>query len=430
MAGVKREQGDDLENALNTRQDRNASLTDGGILTWDSGTGTLTWGSVLRLRIPGVGVFTAAPSSLGGIAGGGDAVYVVISRTTAGTMTPAVLSLANAAHITDTRYVLAVRGTDGKLYFRNGSVFTSGDSKAFGMLNSKTDRAESIANGVALQAVGFTYVMATDQLVVYVGGILQKKGLHYNETSTTQITFLAPYIPGVGELITFLNVIGGEGPAGSVNMQQAYTNGASIDVTPGTPLEMTSSGGAGSTTLFRAGHASSPGGVGAIVMSRDGQQTVNRIFLRDYTTGLEFGILEVDTNGNLRLRSANGGSEYGIQINADGTGIEFGRFPTLGIGGITGGAVKMSVFSGTTSAGAETVAATGITNIKGVVVSVYHSGLAKFLSHSYASANTASREFYVTYDAAGNVNISGGSDGLGVVPLSMRTQPYNITVFH
>lgn len=430
MAGPKREQLNDIESATNARQDRGLHLTDGGTLTWDSGTATLTWSGILRLRVPGVGAYAVAPGSLAGIAAAGDAAYVSINRTTPGVATLAVTNISSGSYLADDLVVLAIRGTDGKLYFRNGSVFTSGDSKAFGMLNAATDRSEVVADGFAAQSVGFTYVVGSDQLAVYVGGILQKKGLHYNETSATQVTFLAPYVPTVGELLTYLNVIGGEGPAGSVDLQQAYANGNQVDVTAGTPMELTASAGVGTTALLRMGHASSTGGLGAVVFSRDGQVLANRLVVRDYTSGTFYFVAEVDTLGNARIRSAALGNEYGIQINGDGSGVEFGRFPTLSLPGITGGAFNAATFSGTTSAVAATTVATGLTGIKSVSVSVYHVGLSRYLVSGFADAQNSLLEFYVTFDAAGNVTISGLPNGTGVLPTGLRGQAYNVVVFH
>ena len=428
--GIKREQGDDFASALNGQQDRGLFLTDGGTLSWDATTGTLVWSGTLGVRVPGVGTSTVAPGSLSGINSGGDAVYVDISRSASGVVTLGAQSLSLSSNLSETRILLAVRANDNKLYFRNGTVFTNGDSKFFGTLNQKTDRAESIADGNALQTVGFTYVVGSDQLVVYVGGLLQKVGLHYNETSTSQITFLAPYIPASGELLTYMNVIGGEGPPGSGDLQLAYSVGSQIDVTPGTPVELVSTGGVAATQLFRAGNVASPGGVNAVSISRDGRMITNQYLIRDYTTGLQFAAIEADSSGNVRIRSVTPGSEYGIQVNSDGTGVEFGKFPLLGSPGTTGGSIRISEFTGTTSNASATIVATGITTIKSVLVSVYHSGLTNYLVSSFAGTANAAREFHTSFDAAGNVKISSLSDGTGVVPPLMQSQPYTVIVFH
>lgn len=430
MAGPKREQLNDIESATNTRQDRGLALTDGGTLTWDAGTGTLTWSGSLRLRVPSVGTYVAAPGSLAGISTVGDAVYVSVDRVSSGIMTLAVLDISDNAYLSDDYIILGVRGADGKLYFRNGSVFTSGDIKAFGMLNTATDRDEVVADGLAVQTVGFSYVVGKNQLTVYVGGILQVLGTHYTETTSTQVTFIAPYIPTVGESITYLNIIGGEGPAGTADLQQAYVSGSQIDVTPGTPVELASSAGVAATTLLRAGHASSPGGLNAIMLSRDGRIISNQAVIRDATSGTYFFAAEVDSSGNARLRSLTPGNEYGIQVNADGSGIEFGIFPTLGSPGTTGGAFRASTFTGLTSSVNPTIVATGLTTIKSVSSSVYHSIVGRYLVSGYADAQNSLAEFYVTFDAVGNVRISGNPDGSGVVPSALRNQVYNLVVFH
>lgn len=405
-------------------------LSDGGSISWDAGTGVLTWASTMRVTLPGVGAFPIAAGSQTGVTTAGFSIYVDVSRSVAGAVTTGVLAITDAGHLSDARVILATRGVDSKLYFRNGTVFSDGDTKEFGTLNSKTDRAESIANGLALQAVGFTYTVGTNQLVVYVGGILQKKGLHYNETSGTQVTFLSPYIPVSGELITYLNVIGGEGPAGSPSLQQAWAAGNQVDVTAGTPVELTSSTGAGTTTVFRAGHASSIGGLDAIKMERSGRLTVDQIYIRDSITGTYTGVVEADASGNLRLRSLTGAAEYGIQVNKNGSGVEFGRFPNPAASGTTGGAVAIATATGTTSAIAETVVATGLTTIKAVIASVYHAGLGFFVTSSYAGVFSVGRQFFVTFDAAGDVTISSVSDGTGVLTADMQGQTYNLVIFY
>lgn len=430
MAGPKREQLNDIESATNTRQDRGLHLTDGGTLTWDSATGTLTWSGTLRLRVPSVGGYAATAGALVGILAVGDSVYVSINRVSSGVMTLAILNIVNSAFLSDDYIILATRGADGKLYFRNGTVFTSGDSKAFGMLNTATDRSEVVADGLALQAVGFNYVVAKNQLTVYVGGILQVLGTHYTETSSSQITFLAPYIPSAGELITYLNIIGGEGPAGTPDLQQAYTSGNQINLTPGTPVELTSTAGLATTALMRAGHASSAGGLNAVVMTRDGQILSNRLALRDYTSGTYFFIAEVDASGNARVRSLTPGNEYGVQINADGSGIEFGIFPSLGAPGTTGGAFRASTFTGLTSAVGPTIVGTGLSTIKSVSASVYSALVSRYLVSGFADAQNAQGEFYITFDALGNVRISGNPNGTGVVPVGLQGQTYNLVVFH
>lgn len=430
MAGPKREQLNDIESATNTRQDRGLHLTDGGNLSWDSATGTLTWSGVLRLRVPSVGTYAAAAGSLSGISVVGDSVYVSIDRVASGLMTLAVLDIADSAFLSDDYIILATRGADGKLYFRNGTIFTSGDVKAFGMMNTLTDRDEVTADGLALQTVGFGYAVGKNQLAVYVGGLLQVLGVHYTETSSTQVTFVAPYIPSAGEQITFLNLIGAQGPAGTPDLEQAYTSGSQVDVVPGTPVELTSSAGVGTTVLLRGGHASSSGGLNAAAVTRDGQIFTNRVVLRDYNTGTYFFALEVDPTGDARIRSLTPGSEYGVQINADGSGIEFGIFPSLGAPGTTGGAFRASTFTGLTSAVGPTIVGTGLATIKSVSASVYSALVSRYLVSGFADAQNAQGEFYITFDALGNVRISGNPNGTGVVPVGLQGQTYNLVVFH
>jgi len=429
MPGLKREQGNDLESATTARQDRNFALTDGGIITWDAGTGELAWAGTLRVRIPGETVIGIAAGSVTGLTSANDTIFIDVDRDAGTISAPGQSELDNAGNLSDGRVVLAVRGIDGKLYFRNGTVFTDGDVKTFGSLNSATDRNELIANGAAVKNVGFTFLPASNQLVVYVGGILQKLGLHYVETGTTQVTFEDEYIPSVGELVTFMNVVGGEGPPGTSSLQSAYDNGTLIEAVDEAPVQL-KSGDEGTEVLLQIGHPSSTGGLAAAKVDRDGELTVNRIVLRDLTNGTKAFIFEVDQNGALRIRASASGAEYGIRLNDDDTGIEFGKFEDVNDAGESGGAFRTTTFSGTTSGVAETNVATGFTTIRGVIVSVFHSTLGRYLVSGFADAASASREFYVSWTAAGVVTVSGASNGTGVLPTALQGQNCKILVFH
>ncbi len=207
-------------------------------------------------------------------------------------------------------------------------------------MNSATDRTDILSDGDAVYAVGFNFLPGSHQLAVYVGGILQQQGLHYIEIGSNQVGFDDPYIPSVGELLSFVNIVGGEGPPGAGNLQQAYSNGAQVLVNAGSPMALSNTDGTDTTSMFEIGHPSSPGGFGALKVSRDGQLIVNRLIIRDLATGTKSFFLEVDLQGNLRLRSATLNNEFGIKVNSDNSGVEFGRFPDLNAPGTTGGSVR------------------------------------------------------------------------------------------
>jgi hypothetical protein len=203
-----------------------------------------------------------------------------------------------------------------------------------------------------------------------------------------------------------------------------------VNVVAGTPIQLNSTGGTGATVLLAAGNAASVGGLNAFNLLRSGAIILPQMGLREPSGGTLKGVVESDLNGNTRIRASTGGSEFGIQINANGS-MEFGTFPNpAAVPTASGGAFKIAVLTGTTSAVAETVVATGLTTIKGVLASVYHSSLGFYLSTAFADLIAAGRQFYVTFDTSGNVRISSTSDGTGVLTAAMQGQTYNLIIFH
>jgi hypothetical protein len=142
----KRQQTRDLETHINTRQDRNTFLTDGGVWSWDEGSGTLAWSAPINIRRGGLATDTInGPSGIGGIQNVGEVAYVDIDRETGGqvlTVSAAALTLDDVLNSTDTRIIIGVRGADDKFYMMDGTIFSDGDSKALGTLKSTTDRNE------------------------------------------------------------------------------------------------------------------------------------------------------------------------------------------------------------------------------------------------------------------------------------------------
>jgi hypothetical protein len=366
----------------------------------------------------------AGPATLGGASATHAAIYGVINRATPGAVSLAVADLGAAALDTDDAYVVAVRGADTKLYFSNGSVFSDTDVKEFGALDAATDRDDIVsADGLGPQTVGFTYILATDQLAVYVGGILQKLGVHYVETDTTTVTFQAGYIPSIGELITFLNVAGGQGPAGTNGLQDSYLVGGTIDVTPGTPVQVDATAGSGTTPALQVGNAGEIGALAAFQVLRDGTVTHNGDAIRDAAG--DTWVREVDAGTNdILLHSSDVGLEFGVKIAKDGAGIEFGKMPAGGPWAPQegGGFLRWVVFTGTLDVGngEEIISGLDPTKVLGATLSVLDSGgNADLLTRNIVPTSS---DIYVIMEADGDIYISGSTTTYTATPVGARYQ--------
>ena len=426
---MKREQGREFETHLNTRQDRNTFLTGGGTLTWDAGTDTLTWTAPLKIRVGAKTEYTIGTGSIGAVDATHKVVYVIIDRDTPGVVAPLVAALGDAALDADGALALGIRGADDQFYFRNGTIYVDTDVKSFGAINAATDRDDIVKAGVLLvEPVAFSYVIGTDQLAVYVGGFLQTLGVHYTETSTTSITWDASALPSSGELITFLNVAGGQGPPGTLGLGDAYAISPSIDAVPGTPVQLDSTAGGGFDALLQAGNSASTGGLAAFQVLRNGLVAANRILLRD--GALDFWPIKPEPGvDDLLIHSDATGAEFGFKVAKDGSGIEFGSFPSAGPWAPQegGGFLRWVVFTGTFTdsigdiGGAELIPS-GLdpTKVLGAVISVLDgSGNADLLNRDIAP--TAS-ELYVIMEPSGDIYIAGNVTSYTVTPVGTRYQ--------
>jgi hypothetical protein len=452
---VKRQQSRENESHVNTRQDRNIYITDGGLWSWDSGTGTLTWSSSFFLRRAGVPIHTIVAGSVVGVTTNGQVIFVDVSRTAGGTIAiqggtvpGPLLSINDALHSTDTRLIIGIRGSDGKLYLRDGTVFSDGDVKTLGTLSAFTDRNEVTAPGTALVSVGFDYLFTSGlnaQLTVFVGGILQTLGTHYTETTESpgDVTFIAPHIPPAGDVITFINVVGGQGPSGSgVTLQDAYDNGNEI-LTASTiaPVIIHRSVG----TLLALGVSPS------ILDWKITLTPSSGILLQDTASLMGYGFLSNDGAHIWRLTPANdgssdalffadqgGGVQGGLLVDGAGAGLEWGALTGGYDGGGTwagAGPIRWSVFTGTLNATGDSVTlATGITSILGVMLSLeLVGGSGNFISKEVNNATVADRRHAATFDSSGNVQISESSDGSGDpggVTTTFNNAAYKLIVFH
>ena len=443
MADTKRQQTKESESQVNTRQDRNTFITDGGTWTWDQGPGDLTWSATVNIQRAGVTVDTVGTGSLSGITGTGQTVWVKVSRTAGAALSFATgVLLPDVANSTDTRIVIGARGADGKFYFRNGTVMSDGDSKLFGMLNTATDRLDVVADGNALyndiNDGLFSYVQAVNQLAVYVGGILQTITTDYVETSTLSVTFQPGSIPTAGELISFVNIIGGQGPAatGTVSLQDAWSVGDTIDVTSGNPLRVNR------TTDGTAYVARYNGVDSANIRATRGD------FLAGMNTGEgSFGFFTNDMSGDSWLLGpmddggkdaifAGGSGVKGFRVRDNGQ-IECGSYSGSYPGGSwvpftgTNGGLRWSVYVGTLNGGAKTDIATGLSDILGVVFTVLDTVTGLSICQDVAAGGTAAKRYGISFDPAlGNVTIAGFIDGSGIPGADVIASAYRLVVFH
>jgi hypothetical protein len=455
--GHKREQSREAESQVNTRQDRNLFLTDGGMWTWDGA--ILSWTADAKIQVGGLTEFTlSGPDSVGVPAALGRCVYVDLDRDTGGaTLSVIGTTISATFNSTDTRLVLATRGADGKLYFRNGTVFSPGDTKPFGTLNAATDRTEIVGDGtVGPHLVGFDYVIGSDQLAVYVGGILQILGTHYTETvdSPGSITFVSGFEPNIGELITFLNVAGGQGPPGLGTLQDAYNAGNEIDVgVGGTPVNvyktfaptipigdaMVSSADDVWASLTKLAALTSEGFV--ITQGFGSAAHKGGMVMKDDTAGgfpdYWHEVSLDDGSGDLLL--FNNGTGQGLRLAKDGSGIEFGTY-TAGFfpypGGtwspVGAGPVRWAHYTGSTGVPGgplPIVTFGGGEVILGVVAFIDDPVSGAWVPPNFAT-DALLRYAAVVNIAANRVDLSLEPDGTGIIGASLFNRTYHVLVFY
>jgi len=118
-----------------SNQDRNAKLTEGGTITWSTATDNLTFSADLIIRIPaiaGTNTIQLGQSPIN-IDAAGKCAYVTLDRDTAGAanLVPSVAAYGAISADKDI-FIIAVRGSDGRLYLCDGSSLSNGDSRLLG----------------------------------------------------------------------------------------------------------------------------------------------------------------------------------------------------------------------------------------------------------------------------------------------------------
>lgn len=452
MGKGKREQTRNAESVANTRQDRNTFVTDGGTWSWDAGTGTLAWSGDINIRRGGVVLHRVeGPSSVVGLSSAGSVAFVDVDRSDGGFIfvqggsSPGPLTnLNSSSNSTDERLVLGVRGADDKFYLRDGTVFSDGDSKTLGTLNAATDRGDILASGAATDTVPFSYAVGSDQLAVYVGGMLQVVGVHYSETNPTTITWTALGQPRAGEMVTFYNVVGGQGPAGSGGpLQTAYDNGRTI-VAGGAavPLYVWSSlpptGGEWPSLLAWGDSSSAPRGYADANGNLQVTGGTAGVGVRDNSGSGTWRLVPLDDGGSdLLLYNTKLGR--GVRFDSAG-GVEHGEY-TPGIDGYpgggwtpygTGGGLAWAVFTGTIDgAGAEEVIKTDLPNIKGALLSVFDGSRGGYSSVDLANTQFTGKRISAFFDdVTGDVTLSGNLAGSAPIGSDLWGEPYTLIVFY
>ena len=451
MADGKRQQLKNVEDHLNTRQDRNLFLTSGGTLQWNDTTGILSWSSPLQVWAGGVPLATvnAGDTSASPLLAAGDALYVELDRDTGGgTLTPGAADpVTSANQSTDDRVLLGVRGSDGKFYWRNGTVMSDGASKTFGTVQSLTDRDVQTSTGV-LAYTTFVYGVGLNQLQVYVGGILQQNTVDYTEAAAGAVNFVSGREPAAGEIITFLNVVGGQGPAGSVigSLQDAYDNGETVSAgsvsvwhqPPGlsTPGPVVLGVGDAATPTVLAGMTAkgwfktSPAapldaGAAGLVMKDGEASSVNGFFT----------IAPLD-DGSGDTIFLNIGEQDGFLLKKDGSGMEWGTYPgTFPDASVWAGEgpIRWAVYTGTLDSSTIPSAshATGLTTILGVVASVEQgAGSGVFSTVEHAGAASTAYRWGVSFNSSGVVQITGETYAATSVDPTLNGAAYRLLVFY
>jgi hypothetical protein len=229
-------------------------------MTWDLGTGTLTWTSGIIIEFPTVdGNLTIVPGSVSPIADN-QSVYFVLPRLggddpVGGWAVPGdhainpVTELLVAGPIPDeseTIYVLGIRTEEGHFILRDNSILVDGVPSGLGGVSVGTDRfvVEALF-GVDSYILPFDYVPGTNAISVYLNSVLLTPTLSggaagpaggtpagtsgyvsgadagYMESEGTAPAgffnkiFFDNDIPDIGEIIHVVSNKGGQGPPGS-----------------------------------------------------------------------------------------------------------------------------------------------------------------------------------------------------------------------
>jgi hypothetical protein len=249
-----------------------ARLTSGGVLTWDSTTGTFTWTYDIIVEFPTLAANVIIPAgSETGITVGQSLYFALpylqaddVSPTGAWnlslgdyTLTAPEILIGAPAPENEQLFIVATHGVDGQLYCRHHLVLTDGVPSGFGNGGLGSSRYIVTSDGTAGQVsdMGFDYLPDRRHIDVYLNGQLLTPGVSGGGTGyrDSDISGEADYyeIQGAGtlpwyrgiyiqktvasgeEIIIILNV-GGQGPQGPPGplggLDDSYNAGNEIDI--------------------------------------------------------------------------------------------------------------------------------------------------------------------------------------------------------
>lgn len=424
---------------LAERQDRNTFLTDGAFWSWDAGLGQLTWTANALLRVGGLGSKILAPTTLAGLNATGMGAYIDANRTAAGPEVAAARDISSASNNDDNVIYFGVRGADSKFYLIDGTVIGDGETRVLGGANVMTDRDEITSDGRLTgnpYVLAFNFAYGSNQLAIFVGGMLQIEGTHYDEVGpgpvSNSIDFKAGYEPSIGELITAINVAGGQGPpgAGVVDLQGAYdgnreieTAGAGLGVSIHNDDDLVDD-----DVVLECGQPSSPDLYE--VLSNGDVRTGQAIRLRVPGGGNDDWELRIDDTDDA-LVIYNRTTNSGVRIPAAG-GIEHG---TMAFPVFTGkGELAWEEFSGTLDNIVPESIPTTIdgSKIKGIILAVENDTTGFWQMHDIVAGNAVARAAFAFHDGANpaTISIAGNSSGTTPVGDELKGHGYTLTVFY
>lgn len=118
----------------NQKDNLKLMLTRGGDISWDAGTGTLTFSENLVIEFPAdAGINRVLANSF--VIPSGNALYVTLSRNPVGvvTLVPSVASTSGAVPDTDDTFVIAIHnGSDSRIYLWDGTAISDGETVKLG----------------------------------------------------------------------------------------------------------------------------------------------------------------------------------------------------------------------------------------------------------------------------------------------------------
>jgi len=207
-----------------------ARITGGGVLTWDSATGVLTWSDNLVIEFPTIDANIIIPASYGTITGvaAGESIYFLLPYLNTDDVDPAGVWTPTSGDYSlpqvdllsgvpnpenEQLFVVAVHGIDGQLYFRNHLVLSDDVPSGFGSGGFGAARYIVTGNGVAAQItdMGFDYLPDRRHIRVYVNGVMQTPGVSGGGTGyrDSDIAGVSDYkeVIGAGTLPWFRGIL-------------------------------------------------------------------------------------------------------------------------------------------------------------------------------------------------------------------------------